>query len=358
MSDTRRMVRDAEGLNSGMAGPGMVDQPITPADWFFTRSHAAIPTIDRATWLLTVDGMIASPVTLVYDELIERYRHHVVPATLMCAGLRRDELLTVAPLPGELPWGSEPISTGRWGGVRLADLLADVGVDGDATHVEFIGLDTIERDGRMISFGGSIDLAKACDSSVLLATELNGAPLAPRHGFPVRALVPGWYGARSVKWLGRITLRAGPSDNYFQTRAYRVQRTIINGDPRDVRQGTPLGAVPLNAMIVDPSPDGVVVAGPVRVRGWAIGTGGAPLCAVELSTDGGTSWQPAQRLEPAGQWAWTLWQCELSLAPGRHTLVVRAADTSGAAQPDALAAAWNVKGYANNAWHRITITAG
>ncbi|HEY4321634.1 MAG TPA: sulfite oxidase [Gemmatimonadales bacterium] len=357
MPDTRRIVRDTEALNSGVVGPGMVEQPITPTDWFFTRSHATVPAIDRAAWRLSIDGMVASPTTLSFDDLIGRYRHHTVPSTLMCAGLRRDELLTVAPLPGELPWGPEPVSTGAWGGVRLADLLADLGVDAEATHVEFTGLDTIERDGRTISFGGSIEIAKARESSVLLATELNGAPLAPRHGFPVRALVPGWYGARSVKWLGRITLRANPSENYFQTRAYRVQRTVLNGDPRDVRQGTPLGAVPLNAMIIDPSAGDTVPAGPVQVRGWAIGTGGAPLHMIELSADGGASWQPVEQREPASEWAWTLWRCDLSLAPGAHTLIVRATDATGAVQPDTLAATWNVKGYANNAWHRITVTA-
>jgi sulfite oxidase len=294
---------------------------------------------------------------LTFATLNERYRQHVIPATLMCAGMRREELLTVAPLPGELPWGPEPVSTGVWGGVRLADLLADVDVHADATHVEFTGLDTIERDGRSMPFGASIDLAKALDDDVLLATELNGAPLAPRHGFPVRALVPGWFGARSVKWLGRITLRTGPSQNYFQTRAYRVQRTVLNGDPRDVSQGIPLGAVPLNAVIVDPAPGATVAAGPTRVRGWAIGTGGAAVLGVELSPDGGETWRAADVQKSAGRWAWTLWECRLDLAPAVHELVVRATDCTGAQQPDALTESWNVKGYANNAWHRITITA-
>src|SRR5262249_26519695 len=159
------------------------------------------------------------------------------------------------------PWGPEPISTGCWAGVQLATVLRQVGVKPEARFVQFEGLDSVERHGHRFGFGGSIDLEKAMSPDVLLATELNGAPLPADHGFPVRAVVPGWIGARSVKWLGRVTLAERPSENYFQTKAYRVQRETNHRDPRDVSSGTALGEVPLNAVILEPARDQLVPAG-------------------------------------------------------------------------------------------------
>jgi sulfite oxidase len=223
--------------------------------------------------------------------------------------------------------------------------------------VEFVGLDCVERLGARFGFGGSIDLDKALSPEVLLASRLNGEPLPPDHGFPVRAVVPGWTGARSVKWLGRIVLTPEPSENYFQRKAYRVQRELNPLDHRDVTSGVALTEVPLNAVIVDPQPDGVVRAGPVRVRGWAMGAGGRRVAALEASADDGGHWMPARCLGESVPWAWTLWEAVLDLAPGPHTLVARAVDGAGTTQPAALQDTWNVRGYNNNAWHRVTVHA-
>ena len=289
------------------------------------------------------------------EELLRAFPRREVTATLVCAGLRRAEFLSLGPLPGELPWGPEPASNGRWSGVALHDVLRAVGVDERARYVEMIGLDEVERDGRRFGFGGSIDLAKARSAEVLLASELDGAPLAAAHGFPLRAVVPGWIGARSVKWLGQITLSAEPSPNYFQSRAYRVQREIDPRDPRDVSGGVALSEVPVNAVIVEPAPDQVVAAGGVRVRGWAMGSAGRPLRRVELSADGGQCWTPAEITAQAPDWTWGFWESALELAAGPCTLVVRATDTAGRMQPAALSETWNVKGYNNNAWHRVSV---
>jgi hypothetical protein len=190
---------------------------------------------------------------------------------------------------------------------------------------------------------------------VLLATHLNGAPLPPPHGFPLRAVVPGWIGARSVKWLGRITLRNDPSPNYFQSQAYRVQREIDRANPRSVARGVALSELPVNSVILEPQEDQRIAAGQVRVRGWAMGTAARPVSRVELSTNDGADWVPARISRPESAWAWVFWEATLNLAPGEHRLVVRAADSSGASQPSRLAATWNVKGYSNNAWHRVTV---
>jgi sulfite oxidase len=348
-------VHDAEGLNTGTWPIIAADQLVTPVERFFTRSHAAVPVIDASNWWLEVDGLVDRPQRFTLEELHRRFSERSVTATLVCAGLRRAELLASGPLPGELPWGPEPVSTGLWTGVALGDLLDAVGVDDRARHVEFTGLDHAERLGNQFGFGGSIELEKARSDEVLLATDLNQAPLPAAHGYPLRAVVPGWIGARSVKWLGRITLREAPSENYFQSQAYRIQREVSPDAPRDVSAGVALRGVPLNAMIVTPAADAVVAAGPVGVRGWAMGSEGRPLTSIELSPNGGGDWLPARIVAPGSHWTWTFWEAVVNLEPGGHLLVARAVDGSGAAQPQHLDEAWNVKGYNNNAWHRVPI---
>jgi sulfite oxidase len=348
----KRLIHDPQGWNSG-CWPMRPDQFITPSDDFYVRSHAPTPSIDPHHWRLDLEGLVRRPCSFSLTDL-QRFPRHEVTATLVCAGLRRDELMALRPSVGELPWGAEPVGTGRWAGHRLRDLLADTGVAPQASHVEFMGGDQAERDGRRFGFGASIDLAKALSPEVLLATELNGAPLSPEHGFPLRAIVPGWIGARSVKWLSRITLLAAPSNNYFQARAYRVQREVNPDDPRDVSAGMALTSVPINSVILQPTAGDALAAGLVRVRGWAIGSGGIALDRLELSVDD-NPWTDARLGDPV-PWSWTLWQSEVRLEPGRHTLAVRATDCAGNTQPASVDETWNVKGYANNAWHRVTIT--
>jgi sulfite oxidase len=349
---TRRLVHDADGLNTG-TWPMPGNQFITPATDLFSRSHAAVPAIDPIRWRVVIDGLVQRPMALSLGDL-ERFPRREITATLICAGLRRDEFLSLGPLSGELPWGPEPAGTGRWRGFGLREMLAEADPDPRARYVEFVGLDQVERQGRQFGFGASVDLSKALGAEVLLATELNGHPLTPAHGFPVRAIVPGWIGARSVKWLGRITLLAEPSSNYFQTQAYRVQREQNPDDPRDVSRGTPLSSVAVNAVILEPTRDQVLSAGPAALRGWAIGCEGSRLRRVEVSADGGRQWVPAQ-LGHHEPWSWTLWESEVVLQPGSRELVVRATDEDGNSQPATIAETWNVKGYANNAWHRVPV---
>jgi sulfite oxidase len=352
----RRLIHDADGLNTAV-WPAQTDHVVTPVDLFFTRSHAPVPQIDPRSWRLEVGGAVDRPTSFSLEELGRAFPQRHVTATLVCAGMRRDELLSMGPMPGELPWGPEPASTGRWTGIALRDLLQAVGVAERAHHVEFVGLDQVERQGRRFGFGGSIDLAKALSSEVLLASELNGAPLPAAHGFPLRAVVPGWIGARSVKWLSRIVLLEEQSPNYFQSKAYRIQRKINPQDPRDVTAGVALSEAPINAVILDPTPDQVVSAGRVQLRGWAMGSAGRPLTAIEVSPNSGRDWVPARFSTEAEPWTWSYWETALELAPGRHTLAVRATDSTGAKQPTTLDEAWNVKGYCNNAWHRVSISA-
>lgn len=352
----RRLVHDPEGHNTAV-WPMPAGQFVTPVEAFYTRSHAATPAVDAAAWRLVVEGLVERPGTFALAELAELLPRREVTATLVCAGLRRNEFLTIGPLPGELPWGPEPIGTGSWAGFALADLLRHVGVTAGAAHVEFIGLDAVERMGQRFGFGGSIELAKARSEEVLLATHMNGAPLPPPHGYPLRVVVPGWIGARSVKWLGRIRVAAEPSGNYFQTRAYRMLADTNPREPRDITAGVALTEVPLNAVILEPGPDEIVAAGAVTVRGWATGPGMEPLAAVDVSATGGRRWVTARISAESRGWTWALWEAVVELPAGDHVLMVRATAGDGSTQPPVVGDTWNVKGYNNNAWHRVAVRA-
>ncbi|MGH7650033.1 MAG: sulfite oxidase [Gemmatimonadaceae bacterium] len=349
-----RLIFDAEAQNTGTKTVVTADHFLTPVDQFFTRSHGSTPTIDPKTWKLEVGGLCLRPRTFTLEDLAA-FSRHTVPATLVCAGLRRNEYLLLGPLPGELPWGPQAASTGEWTGVPLRDVIDAVGVGEGARYVEFTGLDSVERHGHTFAFGGSIDLDKALNGDVVLATELNGEPLPPVHGFPVRAVVPGWIGARSVKWLGRITFLAEPSDNYFQREAYRVQYKVDPAKPRDVSAGVAMSTIALNAAILDPMPEQEVCAGPLRVRGWAMGSTARPVTSVEVSPNDGHDWAAARITNPGMGYTWTFWEATVDAIPGRRTLVVRTSDGVAPPQAHELRDGWNVKGYANNAWHRVAI---
>ena len=206
----------------------------------------------------------------------------------------------------------------------------------------------------IFSFGGSIPLQKALADEVLLAWELNGAPLSPLHGGPLRLLVPGYIGARSVKWLGRITLQGAPSDNHYQQRAYKVFPPEVSADTVDWSTSEPLGAFEVNSVICTPAPEAVLPAGNTHITGYAISD--APVSAVELSIDGGRSWLPARLTAEQARWSWRFWECEVALAPGTHELVVRARDVEGNSQPPDVGPIHNFKGYMMNSWQRLRVT--
>jgi sulfite oxidase len=340
-------VYQQQPFNGGPPVEALPDAFVTPAELLFVRSHGDIPPIDGGSYRLEVGGLVERALNLSLTELarFERCEH---TATLQCAGNRRDELLALGPIPGELPWSADAIGNARWGGIRLADVLRAAGMSPGAAHVHFTGLDKVQHDDELFPFGASIPLERAIADDVLLADTMNGRPLPAEHGAPLRVVVPGYIGARSVKWLGKIGLASEPSPNYFQQRAYRLAR----GPAIDPAM---LGEVFLSAVICTPRPDALLPAGCVNIAGYAIGHGGAPIVHVEVSADGGSSWRRAELLDTPIKGAWTRWNSVLDLAAGTYELLARAFDTTGNTQPTDLAATWNTKGYMNNAWHRVPI---
>lgn len=344
-------------LNAGPALDRLCRAFITPRELFYVRNHGSLPVVRPEEWALTVTGMVRTPLRLSLDDLRQRFPRRTAAATLECAGNRRGELAGVKPIPGELLWSAEAIGNAVWEGIALAEVLAAAGVSAEARHVAFTGLDEIEKGGRTFGFGGSIPLEKARAPEVLLAYAMNDAPLTPIHGFPLRALVPGYIGARSVKWLANIDVRAEPSDNYFQRHAYKLFPPDVSAESADWSRGTMLSEAPLTSVICEPAEGALVEGERAVVRGYAY-AGGRGIARVEVSCDGREPWIEAALAPDGGEWSWRLWEVDVPVRADTRQLVVRAWDVDGTSQPENPDALWNFKGYLNSAWHRVAIRRG
>ena len=321
---------------------------VTPVGLHYLLVHYDVPVVDLADWRLSVGGSVERPLSLSLDDL--RLRETVTEAvTMECAGNGRASL---DPRPISQPWLVEAVGTAEWTGTPLAPLLSEAGVGDDAVEVVFTGLDRGVEGEVEQSYERALSLHAALDPSVLLVWGINGQPLPPQHGFPLRLLVPGWYGMTSVKWLSQITVLDRPFEGYQNAVGYRLR--AHEDDP-----GVPVSRMMPRSLIVPPGiPDFMtrhrfMDAGPVAIEGRAW-SGWGPIVAVELSIDGGATWNSCVLDPPLGPHAWRRWCFEWVARPGEYELCARARDAAGNEQPGA--PPWNVGGYANNAWHRVPVT--
>ncbi|GAA2097625.1 sulfite oxidase [Actinomadura alba] len=348
------VVHRAEPYNAEPALWALADRPLTPLDAFYCRNHGPVPDVDPESWRLTVDGLVERSLTLSLDDLRAGFAEHSLVATLQCAGNRRAGFMAVRDIPGEDPWGPGATSTARWSGALLADVLARAGQRPEAAHIAFAAPDVSELADPPQSYGSSIPAGTAMTGQVLLAWAMNDRPLPRVHGAPVRVVVPGWIGARSVKWLERVTARREPSDNYFQATAYRVLPPQT--DPALAGEGISLGPVLLNTAILRPADGARLTPGPVQVAGYAFAGEERTVARVDVSLDDGSSWTQAELGEQAGPWVWRLWRTTVELGEGDIIITARAWDSAGATQPESARHLWNPKGYANNSWCRVRVT--
>jgi sulfite oxidase len=348
------VVHEDEPFNAETGLAGLVEGPLTATDAFYVRGHGAVPEIDPAAWRLRVQGAVERELDLSLATLREALREREVTATLQCAGNRRAGLIAIRDIPGEAPWGPGATGTATWTGVALADVLALAGPRREGAHVGFEGADLSPEAKPAQRFGGSIPLEKGCRPEVLLAWAMNGEPLPLVHGAPLRVVVPGYIGARSVKWLERIEVRSSPWQGYFQHVVYRLVPEDQTPGPG---VGMALGLIALNSEVLSPADGETVPAGLVEVRGYAFAGGERHVARVDVSLDGGASWTQAELLDDLGRWAWRHWRITLDLAPGEQEILVRAWDSSAATQPEDEAALWNPKGYVNNARARVRVRA-
>jgi DMSO/TMAO reductase YedYZ molybdopterin-dependent catalytic subunit len=331
--------------NHGMPLEGL-RYDITPIGMHYLLIHFDIPVGDAETWALEVGGSVARPLTLSIADL--RARPAItMPVTMECAGNGRARM---EPRPLSQPWLDEAIGTATWTGTPLGPILEEAGLAADAVEIVFRGADHGEQGGVEHDYERSLSVADASADDVILAYELNGQPLPPQHGFPVRLLVPGWYGMTSVKWLRSITAVAEPFEG-FQMWAYRLRQHADE-------QGIPVTRMMPRALMIPPGfPDfftraRTVDAGSVTVEGRAWSGWGA-VTLVEVSEDGGASWTEAVLSEPVGAHAWRGWTHRWEAVVGRHELMARASDAAGNVQP--MAQPWNEHGFANNLVQRVPV---
>lgn len=343
------VVHGREPFNAEPPGTVLARAAVTPADTFYSRNHGPVPRLDPADWRLTVDGLVARPLLLTLDDLRSRFAAAEATVTLQCAGNRRADLTAVRAVPGETPWGPGALSTARFRGARLADVLAHAGIAPEAAHVAFRAPDVSPSADPPQPYEVSVPRDRALAPDVLLAWSMNDAPLPPVHGAPLRVVVPGWIGARSVKWLVRVTAGTAPSDGYFQATAYRLPPTDDEPD------GVTLGPVPLNCAVLTPSDGAVLPRGPVEVTGYALGGEGRTVARVEVSPDGGRAWSRVALDGPAGPGVWQRWRTTLDLPAGDVLVLARAWDSTGAGMPESPASVWNPKGYVTNSWPRVRL---
>jgi sulfane dehydrogenase subunit SoxC len=322
---------------------------VTPIGLHYLLIHYDIPAVDPASWRLEVGGLVERPLALTLDELRARPTVELV-ATMECAGNGRAD---VEPHVVSQPWLLEAVGTARWRGTPVAGILAGAGVRDGAVEVLFTGLDRGVEGEEEQHYARSLPLGEALRDDVLLAYEVNGVPLPPQHGFPLRLLVPGWYGMTSVKWLGRIDVLDEPFDGYQQRQSYRFRQ-------EEDEAGDPVQRIQVRALMVPPgipeflTRSRVVPAGECVLQGRAW-SGEDEVAGVQVSTDGGETWADAE-LEPGslGRWAWRGWRYVWSASPGEFELCCRARDGAGRTQP--LEPPWNLGGYANNAVQRVAVT--
>ncbi|HZO61381.1 MAG TPA: sulfite oxidase [Gaiellaceae bacterium] len=323
--------------------------PLTPAGLHYLLIHYDIPAVDPDTFTLEIGGLVDNPLALSLGDFRSRraVEHEV---TLECAGNGR--ALLPSPRPVSQPWLAEAVGNAAWRGVRLADLLDEAQPRDDAVEAVFTGLDEGLEGGERQAYERSLTLDEAWASDAILAYEMNGQPLLPQHGFPLRLVVPGWYGMTHVKWLTRITLVDEPFTGYQQANAYYFRRG--EDDP-----GTPVTRILPRALMIPPGIAGfpererTLDAGETTIEGRAW-SGWAPVESVEVSVDGGAAWAPAELDPPQSTWGWRGWRFAWEATPGEHVLCCRARDAAGNAQPDE--ADWNVGGYANNGVQRVAVT--
>jgi DMSO/TMAO reductase YedYZ molybdopterin-dependent catalytic subunit len=320
---------------------------VTPPGLHYLLIHYDIPWVDAGAWTLPVTGLVGEPVTFDLERLRAMPRR-TVRVTMECAGNGRARL---TPRPVSQPWLVEAVGTAEWTGVALRDVLAAAGVDPAAREVVFTGADHGVERGVEQDYRRSLAVADAMAEDVLLAYRMNGADLPPQHGFPLRLVVPGWYGMAHVKWLTGIELVDRPFTGFQQDVAYRIRQ-----DPHE--HGDPVTRIAPRALIIPPGfPDfmsrtRIVRPGPVPVDGRAW-SGRAPVTGVEIGVDG-DAWRPAALDQDDGhRWAWRRWHHTWIAEPGHHVLRARAVTADGECQPDDQP--WNRGGFANNAPHEVRV---
>ena len=325
-----------------------LDVPVSPTEGHFIRSHFPAPQINSADWSLPVTGDVETPLNLRYDDLLKMPSHEVV-SLMECAGNSRS---TMQPPAEGVQWDNGAVSVSRWKGVSVKTVLEQASLKGVATDVLFEGVDTgtEPHSGGPLRYAMSIPIEKLLDPDTLLAYEMNGETLPKDHGYPIRLLVPGWYGMASVKWLSNITVMDHPNGGFHEM-DYRIYPATDGKADAKVKRVTSLK---IKSLISTPNKGSVITPGPHKIKGVAW-SGDGHITKVEISTDDDRTWRPAKLEEPSGSYSWQHWEYDWEATNLGHSLLrSRATDSKGNVQP--MLAQWNFRGYQVNSIHSVPIT--
>jgi DMSO/TMAO reductase YedYZ molybdopterin-dependent catalytic subunit len=324
------------------------DSWLTPNDAFFVRQHLPRPTVQADSYRLTVNGMVSKPVELTLADL-QKLPQHTVPAVIECTGNGRG--FYSPKVPG-IQWGRGAIGNAEWTGPRISDILKLAGASASAAFLETDGADNGVA--ATPDFIRSLPMTKAMHAATLLALKMNGQPLPDLHGFPARLLVPGWDGTSSVKWVTRLSAADKLNTGFFMNPGYRYPRyplppgTGARPAELDVIEG-----MPVKSSLTFPEDQAKLPLAPVTIRGFAW-AGEQAIERVDVSTDGGSKWHPAELSPQKLPFAWRLFHWEWRPSdPGYYTILSRATDTGGRVQP--IVATWNPSGYLWNAIDRVGV---
>ena len=354
-------------FNSETPQSMLINQFYTPNDIFYVRNHLPVPAkVDPKKYRLEIAKEGSKPIQVTLNDII-KLPHHTISVTLQCGGNRRSSMSAVKQVCG---FGSSicDISNATWTGVLLRDILKETGVDEynlkGIKHVQFEGFD---QDAMGLCYGASIPIETAMNpqSEILLAFKMNGEELPMDHGYPLRVIVPGTIGARSVKWLSRIILSSEESPSSWQRRDYKLFPANIDVNNVDFNSSQAIQEMPVQSAICSPMPGSSVKVsdGVVNIRGYAYSGGGRAISRVDVSINGGKEWHtanlksdPEQKYKQA--WAWTLWEVTIAIPEnyvGDLDLCCKALDSSCNTQPEKVETIWNFRGLANNSWHHVPI---
>lgn len=322
-----------------------LSEPITPTPLMYIRNHFNIPKIGLEAWRLVVDGLVERPLRITLSDL-QDLPHRQMVVTLECAGNGRTLMV---PVPSGTPWRLGAVSTIRVTGTSLYHVLERAEIKSDAIEVLFVGADRGQVKERQIEpFARSLRLDVARNPDILLVWALNDEPLPLEHGYPVRLMVPNWYGMASVKWLVRISALSRPFEGYFQKENY-----VYEGES-DRPGSRPVTLMRTRSLISWPADGSEHPLGTMKLLGIAW-SGHGSISHVEISTDEGRSWRAAELGKPLSSHSATPWRFEWSpSSEGSYEIMVRATDDAGNTQP--LEPVWNIRGFGNNAVERIRVT--
>lgn len=327
----------------------LLDTFITPNDAFYVRSHLPIPAqTDAATWALKIGGEVNSPGSLSVDE-IKKLPAVTVTVTLECAGNGR---AFFQPSVAGIQWEKGAVSTARFTGARMADVLKKFRVKTTGLNVEMHAAD--RPPGTMPAFVRQVPMAKAMHPDTLIAYDMNGQPIPLVHGAPLRAIIPGWEGAYSIKWLNALNVIAKDSDSFWVATGYRYPtRRIAPGAAVDAKDMAPLTGLVVKSLITTPSDGAAVATGKVAVGGFAW-AGENDITMVDVSTDNGATWQPARLTGEQAKYTWRRFEFEFNAArPQSYLILSRATDSRGNVQP--AVSQWNPSGYLWNQYDSVRI---